>query len=514
MPENHSGTAPHLMITAAEAYPVLERCFLGARESISAGFRVFDPATRLRSEEALSVGKTWADLVAHTLARGIRFRLILSDFDPVVRPALHRATWRSAHQLRKAAIRAGRPELLEVIPSMHASRLGIVPRLFFWPKILGEIREELDRLNAGTREEAEADLALMPGLAPHIRGTHPDLKVRPWPIPPLVPATHHQKVAVFDDDTLFIGGLDLDDRRFDTPEHDQPGPETWADMQILLHGPVANAARRHLDELRDVVAGKKPPSHQPRLLRTLSTRRERQAFRMSPKTVLSEIETAHREQIAQAETLIYLETQFLRSRPIAQALARRARENPDLQVLLVLPAAPEEVAFEGARKGDSRYGEYLQAKCVEMVGRAFGPRAFFMAPGQPRETLESGRATVAGAPLIYLHSKVSVFDETTAIISSANLNGRSMRWDTEVGVLLEDPATVRELRSKCLRHWLPDQPEERYLGAATLVSAFRDLAHRNANTPPEDRIGFVLPYPLAPAKRFGRNLPGVPEEVV
>ncbi|MCE8441925.1 hypothetical protein, partial [Rhodovulum sulfidophilum] len=38
-----------LLLTAAEAYPALERAFLGARHSISASFRIFDLATRLRS---------------------------------------------------------------------------------------------------------------------------------------------------------------------------------------------------------------------------------------------------------------------------------------------------------------------------------------------------------------------------------------------------------------------------------------------------------------------------------
>ncbi|MGB4910319.1 MAG: phosphatidylserine synthase, partial [Tabrizicola sp.] len=84
-----------ILVTAAEAYPALERAFLSARAEILAGFRVFDLKTRLRSPEALVIGQTWFDLVIHTLRRGVAIRIVLSDFDPVARPRLHRATWRT-----------------------------------------------------------------------------------------------------------------------------------------------------------------------------------------------------------------------------------------------------------------------------------------------------------------------------------------------------------------------------------------------------------------------------------
>ncbi len=43
------------------------------------------------------------------------------------------------------------------------------------------------------------------------------------------------------------------------------------------------------------------------------------------------------------------------------------------------------------------------------------------------------RDRLGGAPMIYVHAKVSIFDRSAAIVSSANLNGRSLRWDTEAG---------------------------------------------------------------------------------
>ncbi|NJM81477.1 MAG: hypothetical protein HC844_02405 [Tabrizicola sp.] len=60
-----------ILLTAAEAYPALERAFRAAEREIWAGFRIFDLRTRLCSPEAMSVGQTWFDLVAHTLKRGV-----------------------------------------------------------------------------------------------------------------------------------------------------------------------------------------------------------------------------------------------------------------------------------------------------------------------------------------------------------------------------------------------------------------------------------------------------------
>ena len=65
-----------ILVTAAEAYPALERAFLSAEREIVAGFRVFDLKTRLRSAEGLAVGETWFHLMIHTLRRGVAVRLV------------------------------------------------------------------------------------------------------------------------------------------------------------------------------------------------------------------------------------------------------------------------------------------------------------------------------------------------------------------------------------------------------------------------------------------------------
>lgn len=499
-----------VFLTASDAYPALEHAFLEARSEISAGFRVFDPATKVRSPEARKVGETWYDLIAHTLSRGVRFRLILSDFDPIVRPAAHRMTWRAVRRLINAGEASGRPELLQVIPAMQTARIGKGSAALLWPKLMREIRHETKRLNKLDRNSAQCDMKLMPGLAPYVSGEHPHYKPDLGTMPRLVPTTHHQKIAVFDTELLYIGGLDLDERRFDSPAHDRPPEDTWRDCQVMTRGTIAGEAKQHLDEILAVTAGETKPFQSKHLLRTLSAPNSHRTFTLSPKPLVSEIEDAHLRYIHSAKDLIYLETQYFRSTPIANALSEAAQSNPDLKFVLVLPGAPEDVAFGNSTKSDARYGEYLQAKCLDTVASAFGDRFFATAPAQQRHSDSSGRDTLSAAPLIYLHAKVSIFDEEAAIVSSANLNGRSLRWDTETGITIRDPKQVADLTQQCLRHWIPDDVE---IDLQTMLQTIRGLARANAERAPDKRNGFLLPYKIKPARRFGRNLPGVPEEM-
>ncbi|SFR39635.1 phospholipase D-like domain-containing protein [Litoreibacter janthinus] len=498
-------------LTASEAYPAFERAFLNARKEVIASFRVFDPTTRLRSDEARAVGDTWADLIRHVVEKGVKITLRISDFDPIVGSDLHHATHLSVKRLR-TAVRDS--PLLDVQPNLHPAKAGLLPRFLLWPRTYIELRKHIRELRGMTAEKRERTLSNMPALRSLIREDGDTLRVRIFPPPSLSPATHHQKVAVFDAEKLYIGGLDLNERRYDTLSHDQAGEETWHDVQVLLEGPVAREAHAYLTAF---ASGDDKALQQPskNLLRTYSTKRSALApFFMSPKTILHEIEDAHLEAFKTARKLIYFETQFFRYRRLATALCDAARTNPELKVILVLPAAPDDVAFENSKRSDARYGEYLQSKCIDQMNVAFGQRLFVAAAAQARSTSATDRAALEGADLVYVHSKVSIFDNDLAIVSSANLNGRSMRWDTEAGVAITHEADVAKLRSRCFDHWLCGPAEN---GAADLEGAFdrlRDIAIANLAAAPADRRGFLLPYPMSPPRRFGRNLPGVPEELV
>ncbi len=511
--------SPRVLLTAAEAFPALEALFLEAQTEIWAGFRVFDLTTKLRSDAAKAVGETWYDLIIHTLKRGVAIDITITDFDPVVRSAMHRCTWKTTRMFLAAGELAGADAKLRVRPAMHASETGIVPRLVFLPQIMKKLWRTCGWLNSLDAAQRETALRDMPGLTRWLHRKE-DGTYRPYltKVPRLYPATHHQKLAVFDRQKLYIGGLDLNDRRYDTPEHDRPGEETWHDVQIIVEGPVVAEAQTHLESFLDIVAGRAEPGSPRRFLRTLSRRRKVEGPFFGPEPVVSELATAHELLANRSEQLIYLETQFFRDRKLARKLAAIGREKPDLSMILILPAAPEEVAFEDKDDLDSRYGEFLQARSLRILSKGFGRRLFVGGAAQPRHAgpskSENGRDQMHGAPLVYIHAKVSTFDDRAAIVSSANLNGRSLKWDTEAGVFLNRADEVRDLRLRIMSHWLPDGASDMYFETTKAVEAWRALAIRNARRAPHEREGFVLPYDLKTAEEFGQALPGVPEEMV
>jgi phosphatidylserine/phosphatidylglycerophosphate/cardiolipin synthase-like enzyme len=455
-----------ILLTAAEAYPALEHAFLNAKSEIHGSFLVFDLSTRLRSAEAQAIGQTWFDLVVHTLNRGVAIHITHSDVDPIARAAMHRAATRNMRRFAAAAAVAEPGTRLTITRALHPARTGALIRVAIWPYIMKKLFRTAAWLNGLLPEQRGAAIRDMDGAMANFVA-RPDGKVFPrlWSLPALYPVTHHQKLAVIDGRQLYIGGLDLDERRYDTPQHRRAGDQTWHDVQLLVEGPAVAQAQVHLEEFQDVIAGKAQLTRAAdgttrHFLRTLS-RPQKGFLHFGPQPMISELYTAHLALVQRAKSLIYLESQYFRDIRFSRALARAAYRNPALQLILILPAAPDEVAFEGKRGLDSRFGEAMQARALRIIRRAFRNRLFVASPAQPRPSLPDGsdpedrRDRHHAAPLIYVHAKVSIFDDTAAIVSSANLNGRSFKWDTEAGLYLSNPVDVAELRHRAMAHWLP-----------------------------------------------------------
>lgn len=485
-----------VLITAAEAWPAFERAVLDARAHITMGFRIFDLSTRLRSPEARTVGRDWFDLLAHVLGRGVRVDLTVSDFDPVMATGLHELSWRTVRQgAALTEVTGAGPDRLRVRAHMHPAQAGMLPWLALLPAVLRRKWQTLTGIGAARLEFQAVGLRM--GLLPRLHTV-----------------SHHQKVAAIDDRVLYIGGLDLNERRFDTPRHDRPAAQTWSDVQLILRGPEARAARHHLETLDAVTAGRTAPPRTPGLRRTLSAPRRFQVPYLSPRTRLSEIEEAHLGAFRSARHLIHIETQFLRSGRIAEGLARAAVRNPDLTAVLILPGLPEDVAFDASDSLDARYGLALQRKAVELVRDAFGPRLTLATPVRPVLAARETHSTLAGSPLIHVHNKVLVRDDDYALVGSANLNGRSMRWDTELAVEITGPDRVAQLRARLIGHWwqAPLPPEA--MRPEGLQRWWQAEIARNGLRRPENRRGLLVPYDAKAGATLAQPLPGVTEDIV
>ena len=97
-------------------------------------------------------------------------------------------------------------------------------------------------------------------------------------------------------------------------------------------------------------------------------------------------------------------------------------------------------------------------------------------------------------------------------MSSANLNGRSMRWDTETGVVLTKETDVDALQNTLWSHWWPNDPA--FQNSAAGFDDWRRAIDENVKTPPNERQGFLVPYDQGAAQSTALPMPGMPEEMV
>ena len=543
------------LLLAAEMYPELERLVLAAEERVFLAFRVFDPATATRSHEAKAAGvQDWAALIRARVMAGVTVRILLTDFEPTVAHALHASSWSSFAALREVLRELPEPdqERLEIIVSQHVGEVGWgVRQLLRFP--MGVLLRRIVREFAETGGDMEELLAVRPGLWRYVKIDGGTPRFRRGPVPRLWPATHHHKFAVVDDKVAIIGGLDVDERRWETRRYNQPAPETWHDVSVKVEGPAAGDAAEHfrrlwnfeLPRFREITshwlqgvdrellidpldpmpeAVQLPPpvegtAARGQLLRTQS-RKSRRIMALGPSRHIRELMQAHRTLIFSAERALYIEAQFFRSRRAAGWILEAARRNPRLEVILLMPQAPDEVAFEGqGRNPAHRHGEWLQAKSVGKLKRVLGDRVGLFALGRKAPLTEEEKALVGdggaafGAGMIYVHSKLLIADDARALVSSANINGRSFGWDSELGLLWEDTESVGLLRRRLWGQLLELKPED-VPAAGEGLKLWRARAEANIEMPPEEREGFVLPYRLARVRRRGRPSWFVPDDLV
>jgi phosphatidylserine/phosphatidylglycerophosphate/cardiolipin synthase-like enzyme len=540
------------LIEAADMYPALERLVLGAESHVHLAFRIFDPTTKTRSAESKALGlPDWTAIIRHVVMRGVVVRLLLADFEPVMAHDLHAGSWKTFHTLRdmSASLPDDRRDGFEMIVIQHEGELGSGWRHLLRLPIRFQIAKVLDELHR-REHDIETLLHARPGLWRRHRIKNGRACHKPGPPPRIWPSTYHQKFAVVDDRIAILGGLDVNERRWDTPAHDQSAPQTWHDISSRLEGPAVADCAEHFRRLWNAemprfraIAGEwmsgtdkklvlepldpieRPPAVPPpagaarvQVLRTLS-RRDPRLFAFGPRAHIRELEAAHRKIIFAAERLLYIEAQFFRFQPAARWVVERCRQAPALKVILVLPNAPEEVAFEGNKHPAHRHGEWLQARALDYMRKRLRDRIGFFALARParanatEKAYEPDRGTAFGSGVIHVHSKLLIADDAGCLVSSANINGRSFRWDTEFGMLWQDPEVIPVFRKRLWQQLL-DWPEPPDWSLDEALDRWRDIAVSNLRVEPGERQGFIVPHQTGRTRRFGRRYRFVPDDLV
>jgi phosphatidylserine/phosphatidylglycerophosphate/cardiolipin synthase-like enzyme len=280
--------------------------------------------------------------------------------------------------------------------------------------------------------------------------------------------SHHQKLVVMRHpghpgrDLAFVGGIDLghgrnddsghagDPQTMDFPEAYGPRPP-WHDIQAEVRGPAVHdlehtfrerwygssvldlpsPVRQLYDRAYHMGAMTSRPlpeptdddrtwrgTHAVQVLRTYPARLRRYPF--APHGERS-IAHAYRKAFARASRLVYLEDQYLWSRPVAEIIAAALRDRPDLHVIAVVPRFPDQ---DGTITGmPSMMSRHDVMRACESAGG--GRFAVY--------DLENHRGTP-----VYVHAKVVVVDDVWAMIGSDNLNRRSWTHDSELSIAVLD----------------------------------------------------------------------------
>ncbi len=361
--------------------------------------------------------------------------------------------------------------------------------------------------------------------------------------------SHHQKLVVVrhpgspERDVAFVGGIDLGHTRNDDAEHagdpqvmefpDAFGPRPpWHDIQAEVRGTavhdlehtfrerwygssvldLTSPVRQLYDRAYHIGVMTTRPlpepvpadatrrgTHAVQVLRTYPARLRRYPF-----APLGERSIAHayRKAFARARGLIYLEDQYLWSRPVADVIASALRDQPDLHVIAVVPRYPD-------------HGGTITGMPT-ILGRSQVIRACAAAGGDRFAVydLENHQGTP-----VYVHAKVVVIDDVWAMVGSDNLNRRSWTHDSELSIAVldaqadarepRDPAGLgdgarafaRDLRLRLWREHLDRRDDDvsdllhpkdafaAFRQQATLLAAWHDGGRRGPRPP-----GRVLPH--------------------
>ena len=325
-----------------------------------------------------------------------------------------------------------------------------------------------------------------------------------------VGACHHQKMIVIDDALAFCGGGDIGPDRWDTPAHldDDPRREKTRrdnkefDSRHEVMGLVDGEAAATLGELfrdrwrraTEETLPACPPVKRPRWPGaippafhdiTAGVSRTESAWKAYPQ--IRENEALHVAAIQAAKACIYMENQYFTSPLIAQELAQRLKEPNGPEVILVStehsPSYFDQLTMDKTRlvfiqtlKSADRHGRLRVYSPVTTLGRT-----------------------------IIVHAKLTIIDDVLLRIGSANINNRSMGFDTECDLSLEATSAahrseITRLRDKLLAHWLgcvEDDLKAAIKRAASVGEALEQLRNNGYC-----RLRPIPPAPLKPLAAF------------
>lgn len=291
--------------------------------------------------------------------------------------------------------------------------------------------------------------------------------------------SHHQKVAIIDGQVAFMGSADICQDRWDTSAHVAQDPlrvsrkseayKPYHEVQAVFTGaPVASLLDLFVErwahatgevlepatlavpyagaedqEARDRAAtallGSLPvtiamPKASVAFSRTVPAAPDREH--------VHEIRDLYVRAIHSANRMIYVETQYLTSRCVCDALVARMTDarRPKLDVVLFLPHKPEKL------KEELTIGE-AQASVVDALVAAAKEGGHALGIYNVAAPDQDG----GGSTFVYIHAKLMIIDDVFFTMGSANLANRSMTVDSEINAVWVAPPGDHELHNAIRR---------------------------------------------------------------
>ncbi|MHB8577763.1 MAG: phospholipase D-like domain-containing protein [Dehalococcoidia bacterium] len=262
---------------------------------------------------------------------------------------------------------------------------------------------------------------------------------------------HHQKAIVIDGQVAFVGGMDLttfQGDRWDVPGHPLRAGPNWHDVQLKLEGELVsdvehNFRQRWQDSCRscfppgvpEELPHRDPASDQAwetpaQVVRTIA----HHVYESVPRGEFG-IYHVYLEALRRARRFIYVENQYLWAPEVMEVLLDHLQRPPSarFRIVIVLPA--------GAHSG-----KWDNDQHVKELRAADGGRGIVFVYSLYASGPSAGVHAFRYRP-VYVHAKVAVIDDEWLTVGSANLNDRGLVTDSEMNVVVKDPALATGLRT-------------------------------------------------------------------
>jgi len=529
------------LVDGTAFFTAVEEAMASAKDFIYCAMWNIYPSTPLVSTKVKSSKlKDWQGLFVAMAKKKVKIRILTSDFDPILDNSHHQRAWKAYNQFVSTAAGAKlTADYFQVFPSMHPASFAAADMVTEY-LAKAEIKKTIGALNKAKLKGLENT----PGLWPYLKKKGSKLALIDSPSFEISPATYHQKMLVIDGAVGFVGGINVSDFYLATSAHS--GNQRTHDIFCRAEGPVVQDVERNFvgrwnDEsprftsfvkkanapklagktisvpfsITSLATSKASPGKQGNALaqvhRTVSTGLAGSFPNLTVSTARDDIWRTYEAAISLASEYIYIENQYIRVIGVADAIIKRFKTKPGLQVIVVVPVIPEEVE-EGAGDPLTLHGVYLQHETLTKLQAALGSNLGLYSLVQQAKAPTDKRSqslSSYGSLRIYPHSKVLIVDDVFASIGSANVNPRGFELDGEIDLGWHDTASVSAFREQLWKEHLGTADGSLFATwkVAEYVKEWSAIAKKNTTATATRRQGFIVPHDPDDAKGTKQGVP-------